>query len=215
MAKRLAFLTGFCLLLLAGLPLRAQYSTPTPTNAYGNNMIPEGTRFVIRLDKTLETKKLKPGDKFNAKLAEDLMAQDGSSIPAGKKIHMHVSNVERGMHGRLLLSFDEIETRHGWRPLAATVTGIPGEHGIKAAGNEGEIEKKGPSGRRVVEGAVIGAAVGAAAGGVTAGPHGAIIGAAAGGALGGGAGLLTDRDLKLNKGQNLEVRLDRPLQVPR
>jgi hypothetical protein len=32
--------------------------------------------------------------------------------------------------------------------------------------------------------------------------------------LGVGAGLLTDRDLKLNKGQMLEVRLDRPLQVP-
>ncbi len=214
MAKRLALLTGFCLLLLAGVPLLAQSSTPT--YAYGNNVIPEGTRFIVRLDKTLETKKLKPGDKFNAKLAEDLMAQDGSSIPAGKKIHMHVSNVERGLHGRLLLSFDEIETRNGWRPLAATVTGIPGEHGVKAAaGSEGEIEKKGPSGRRIVEGAVIGAAVGAAAGGVTAGPQGAIIGAAAGGALGGGAGLLTDRDLKLNKGQNLEVRLDRPLQVPR
>ena len=24
-----------------------------------------------------------------------------------------------GMHGRLLLSFDEIQTRHGWRPMAA------------------------------------------------------------------------------------------------
>ena len=65
-------------------------------------------------------------------LAEDLTAQDGSSIPAGKKIHAHVSNVERGMHGRLLLSFDEIDTRRGWRPLAATVSDVPGEHGAKA-----------------------------------------------------------------------------------
>jgi hypothetical protein len=213
MAKRLAVWTGFCTLLLASLSLWAQYPTPAP--AYGNNLIPEGTRFVVRLDDTLDTKKLKPGKKFNAKLGEDLTAPDGSSVPAGKKIHAHVSQVERGMHGRLLLSFDEIETRHGWRPLAATVTGVPGEHAVKTAGNEGEIEKKGPSGRRVAEGAVIGAAVGAAAGGVAAGAHGAIIGAAAGGALGGGAGLLTDRDMKLNKGQQLEVRLDRPLQVPR
>jgi hypothetical protein len=26
--------------------------------------------------------------------------------------------------------------------------------------------------------------------------------------------VLTDRDLKLNKGQQLELRLDRPLQIP-
>ena len=37
---------------------------------------------------------------------------------------------------------------------------------------------------------------------------------AGGGGAGLGAGLLTDRDLKLDKGQMLEVRLDRPLQVP-
>ena len=54
----------------------------------------------------------------------------------------------------------------------------------------------------------------ATAGAVAAGPHGAIIGAAAGGVFGGGAGVLTDRDLKLNKGQQLELRLDRPLQIP-
>jgi hypothetical protein len=170
---------------------------------------------VVRLDDTLDTAKLKPGKKFTAKVAEDLTAPDGSTIPAGKKIHGHVSSINRGLHGSMLLSFDEIETRHGWRPLAATVTDLPGEHGAKAGGEEGEVQKKGASSKRVVEGAIIGAAVGAAAGGVAAGPHGAVIGAAAGGALGGGTGLLTDRDLKLNKGQQLELRLDRPLQVPR
>jgi outer membrane lipoprotein SlyB len=67
----------------------------------------------------------------------------------------------------------------------------------------------------MAEGAVVGAAVGATAGAIAAGAHGAIIGAAAGGVFGGGAGLITDRDLRLNKGQQLELRLDRPLQVPR
>jgi hypothetical protein len=219
--KRPALWTAIVALLFAGMPLWGQYSGQNPNSGYGNtpgygsNMIPEGTRFVVRLDDTLDTAKLKPGKKFTAKVAEDLTTPDGSTIPAGKKIHGHVSSINHGLHGSMLLSFDEIETRHGWRPLAATVTDLPGEHGAKAAGEEGEVQKKGTSSKRVVEGAIIGAAVGAAAGGVAAGPHGAVIGAAAGGALGGGTGLLTDRDLKLNKGQQLELRLDRPLQVPR
>jgi hypothetical protein len=178
-------------------------------------VIPEGTRFIIRLDDTLDTKKLKPGKSFKAKLSEDLVAPNGAVIPAGKKVKGHVSSIDRGMRGRLLLSFDEIETRHGWRPLIATVTGVPGEKSVKQdTGSEGEIQKRGADKKRVVEGVIIGAAVGAAAGAAAGGPHGAVIGAAAGGALGGGAGLITDRDLKLNKGTQIEVRLDRPLQVP-
>ncbi len=235
MVKRWALLSTF-LLVLSGATLFAQQQNPQPysqqdpsqnqSGSYGQNqqapygaqanLIPDGTRFMIRLDDTLDTAKLKPGKKFTAKLSEDLTAPDGSVIPAGKKIHGHVSSVDRGMHAQMLLSFDEIETRHGWRPLIATVTGVPGEHAVKEeTGREGEIQKRGTDKTRVLEGAAMGAVVGAAAGAVTAGPHGAIIGAAAGGALGGGAGLITNRDLKLNKGTSLEVRLDRPLQVPR
>lgn len=197
---------------LASLPLLAQEpgNSPAPPHT-----IPDGTTFLIRLDDKLDTSKPEQGKHFKAKLAEDLVAPDGSTIPRGKKVKGHVSSVEQGLHARMLLSFDEIETRHGWRPLAATVSDVPGEHGAKANGEEGEVEKKGTSKKRVIEGTVAGAAVGAAAGAVAAGPHGAIIGAAAGGALGGTAGLLTDRDLRLNKGQQLELRLDRPLQVPR
>jgi hypothetical protein len=208
--------------LLLGVAAKAQYrdsqapyQAPPPNQGtyQAANVIPEGTRFVVRLDDNLDTSKIKPGKKFNAKLGEDLVAPNGVAIPAGKKVHGHISEVERGMHGRVLLSFDEIETRHGWRPLAATITDVPGEHGVKQVSNEGEIEKQGPTKRRVAEGAVVGAAVGAAAGGAAAGAHGAAIGAVAGGALGGGSGLLLDRDFKLNKGQQLELRLDRPLQV--
>ena len=227
--KRPVLGTALFALILASVPLWAQYQNQGSGNnqgygnnqgnysnsSYANNVIPDGTRFVVRLDDTLDTAKLKPGKKFTAKLGEDLTAPDGSVIPFGHKIHGHVSSINRGMHGSILLSFDEIETRHGWRPLAATVTGVPGEKGAKTVGEEGEVEKKTASKKRVAEGAVAGAAIGATAGAVTAGPHGAIIGAVAGGALGGGAGLLTDRDLRLNKGQQLELSLDRPLQVPR
>lgn len=199
--------------LLLAFPAWAQFRSRDTYQA-GPNYIPEGTRFVVRLKDKLDTSKLKPGKHFTAELAEDLQAPNGSVIPRGKKIRGHVSDVDRGLRGRLLLSFDEIDTNHGKMPLAATVTDVPGEHGMKASGDEGEIQNRGASKRRVIEAAAIGAGAGAAAGAAAGGARGAAIGAGAGAAVGAGAGMLTKRDLKLDKGQQLELRLDRPLQVP-
>jgi len=208
MKKR--WLVRLCTLavLLSAIPAFAQTGM-----GYGPNYIPDGTRFIIRMDDKLDTSKLEAGKHFKAKLAEDLVAPNGATIPRGKKIKGHVSSVDRGLHGRILLSFDEIETRHGWMPLVATVSDVPGEHSMKT-GNEGEIERKGADKRRMVEAAAVGAGVGAAAGAAAGGGKGAAIGAGVGAAGGGVAGMLLNRDLKLDKGQQLELRLDRPLQVP-
>jgi len=213
MTRRSAWLIALAL-TISSLPLWAQFSTRPDTSNPGPNYISEGTRFMIRLDDTLDSNKMKPGKKFKAKLAEDLVAPNGAVIPAGKKVRGHVSDVERGFHGRVLLSFDEIETRNGWRPLIASVSDVPGEHGVKSVSEEGEIERKGHSKQRTVEEAAAGAAIGATAGALGGGARGAAIGAGAGAGAGVAAGLLLDRDLKLQKGQQLELRLDRPLQVP-
>ena len=178
------------------------------------NAIPEGTTFLARLEDRLETSKLEPGKRFKLKLAEDLVSANGSTIPRGKKIKAHVSSIDRGLHTRLLLSFDEIETNHGWMPLIATVTGVPGEHAVQQPNSEGEIERKGVSKRRMIEAAAVGAVIGTAAGGAAGGGKGAGIGAGAGAGLGALAGVLTDRNLRLEKGTILEVRLDHALQVP-
>jgi hypothetical protein len=176
--------------------------------------IPDGTTFLIRLEDKLDTSRLQPGKHFKAKLAEDLVGPDGAMIPRGKKIKGHVSSVDNGFHARLLLSFDEIETEHGWVPLIATVTDVPGERGIKRPDEEGEIERKGANKRREVERAGIGAGVGAAGGAVAGGGRGAAIGAGIGAVAGAVSGLFTDRRLRLEKGTTLELRLDHPLQVP-
>ena len=183
---------------------------------YPPNVVPEGTSLLVRLTDTLDVNKLQPGKRFEGKLAEDLITPTGQIlIPHNKRVRGHVSGVDRGLHGRLLLSFDQIETNHGWIPLIATVTGVPGEHGVKAqAGPEGEISSRGVSPVRTVESAVAGAAIGAVAGGAAAGAHGAAIGAAAGAGLGATAGILTDRDLRLQKNTVLEVRVDRQMVVP-
>lgn len=192
-----------------------QTQAPYPEPAARPNVVPEGTTFLITLDDKIDTKKVVVGKHFKARLGEDLIAPNGATIPRGKEIIGHVSDFTRGFRGRLLLSFDRVNTDHGWVPLVATVTGVPGEHGVKTnTNNEGEIERRGPDKRRAIEAAAIGAAAGAATGGAVAGGHGAIIGAVAGGGAGAAAGLLTDRDMHLDKGTNLEVRLDRDLQVP-
>jgi len=202
--------------LVSTLPVFASDYNNRDNATPGSNWIPEGTHFVIRLKDNLDTKKL-ANDKskhFKAKLAEDLTAPNGLMISRGAEIKGHVSAVSRGFHGRILLSFDEIKTPHGWMPLAATVTDVPGEHGVKTDDREGEIERKGVSKQRVIEAAVIGAGTGAAAGAAAGGSRGAGIGAGAGAAVGAAAGILTDRDLRLDKGQQLELSLDRPLEVP-
>lgn len=180
------------------------------------NVIPEGTRFIIKLKDTLDTKKLDQGQHFKAELREDLVTPSGLIIPKGRTVRGHVGSFERGYTGaRILLAMDEIETRHGWVPLIGTVTGVPGDPSIKSTENEGEITRKGPDRKRVIENAAIGAGVGAVAGAVVGGGKGAAIGAAAGAGLGGGSGLLfRGADIKLDKGTQLEVRLDRDITVP-
>ncbi|MGE5324827.1 MAG: YMGG-like glycine zipper-containing protein [Actinomycetota bacterium] len=199
----------------AAQPDTAVY-TP-PADATPPDALPEGKRFIIKLKDTLDTRKLREGKHFKAELREDLVTPSGLVIPRGRSIKGHVARFERGYMGaRVMLAMDEIETRHGWVPLIATVTGVPGDPSIRSTGDEGELAKKGPDKKRMIENAAIGAAVGAVSGSVIGGHKGAAIGAAVGAGLGtGGSLLFKGSDLRLDKGTQLEVRLERDLTVPR
>ena len=188
-----------------------------PANAAPPDAVPEGKRFIIKLKDSLHTKKLNDGKHFKAELREDLVTPSGLIIPKGRTIKGHVAQYEHGYTGaRLMLAMDEIETRHGWVPLIATVTGVPGDPSIKSTGDEGELTKKGPDKKRMITNAAIGAGVGAVSGSVIGGGKGAAIGAAVGAGLGTGTSLLLrGSDMKLDKGTQLEVRLERDLSVPR
>jgi hypothetical protein len=189
-----------------------------PSSTYGAppNAIPDGSRFIIKLKDTLDTKKMDNGKHFKAELREDLVTPSGLIIPKGRTIKGHVGRFEHGFTGsKMQLALDEIETRNGWVPLIATVTGVPGDPSIKASGEEGEVYRKGPDKRKVVTDAAIGATVGAVSGSVIGGKKGAAVGAAAGAGLGTGTSFLfKGGEMKLDKGTQLEVRLDRDLVVP-
>jgi len=190
--------------------LAAQDVAPSPSN-----VVAQGTVILIELSDRLDTRTAKSGDHFEARLAEPLTAANGVTLPVGKKIKGHVSAVEPGMQRKLLLSFDRIETGHGWSPLIATVTGVPGEHGLKEIGEEGEIGRKGMTREQIAEAAVVGAGEGAADGARNGGgKRGAAEGAGSGAVDGAVSAFESGHDLILEKGTALEIRLDRNLVIP-
>jgi len=188
----------------------AQETSPTPANAIG-----KGSTALIQLTDRLDTRTAKAGDSFHARLAEPVLAANGTSLDAGAKIKGHISAVEPGLHTRLLLSFDEIETARGWRPFLATVTGVPGEHGLDRVSDEGEVRRKGLSKEQIAEAVVVGAGDGAAQGARAGGKRGAANGAGSGAADAALSAFESGHDLVLDKGTALEIRLDRDLVIPR
>ena len=205
----LGLFAAFSIISVSCLPSTAQDMPPAPPNA-----LVQGTVFLIQLTDRLDTRNVKAGDHFHARVAEPVTAPDGFTIEPGRKIKGHISAVEPGLHTRLLLSFDEIDTGHGWEPLIATVTGVPGEHGLRQIGEEGEIARKGMSKEQIAEAVIVGASEGAAEGERAAGKRGAASGAGNGAADAGYSAFHSGRDLILDKGTALEIRLDRNLLVP-
>ena len=178
------------------------------------NLVPQGTIFLIQLSDRIDTKTVKAGDHFQARLAEPLITSDGHTINSGRKIKGHVSAVEPGFRTRIILSFEDIDTGKGWAPLIATVTGVPGEHGLRQIGEEGEIGRQGMTKEQIAEAIVVGAGRGAAAGEKSGGKRGAMAGAGSGAADSAVSAFESGYDLVLEKGTALEIRLDRNLGIP-
>jgi hypothetical protein len=189
---------AFALAAVTALPAAAQ------------SEIPAGTRFVVELRDKLDAKKIKVGKKFDARTLEALRATDGSVIEAGARLKGRVAYVE---DKKVVLRFEEIDTRRGWVPIVAQVSGVVGEKQLKQrVGSESEISAQGTRGRNAAIGAAIGAGAGAAVGASKAGSQGAMIGAATGAAAGALIGAASGgRDLVLTEGTRVELTLDRPL----
>lgn len=189
-------------------------SQPEQSTATNPNEVPDGYRFLVTLDEPLDTATVARGKHFKAMLRESIVAPNGQTISGGHWVTGHVSEVQRGFNAQLLLSFDEIQTERGWLPLAATVVQVPSEHGLRLPGPEGQIARKPVDMRRALEGAGVGAVVGASAGEASGGGKGAAVGAASGAVAGAGVATLTDRNILLDKGAQLVLRLDRSILIP-
>jgi len=216
MSRYILPIRAICICIFAGalgLAVVAQDAGPAPQYREAPpappNAVVQGTIALIQLTDRIDTRTVKAGDHFHARLAEPLTAEDGESLPEGAKIKGHVSSVLPGFRTRIILSFDRIETPRGWRPLIATVTGVPGEHGMRPIGEEGEIGRRGMTKEEVAEAVVVGAGRGAAEGERAAGKRGAAQGAGTGAADAAYSALESGHDLILDKDTALEIRLDR------
>ncbi|HEX4784171.1 MAG TPA: hypothetical protein VH350_07495 [Candidatus Sulfotelmatobacter sp.] len=210
-----ALVVIFCLSMVSTSLVAQDMAQDAPPPQLPGNVVPQGTVFLIQLTDQLDTRTVKAGQHFEARLAEPLVTVDGQTIPMGKKIKGHVSAVEPGFRTRMILSFNEINTGHGWMPLIATVTGVPGEHGLRQIGEEGEIGRQGMTKEEIAEAIVEGAGRGAMEGEKSGGKRGAAQGAGAGAADAAATAFQSAHDLILEKGTALEIRLDRNLGIPR
>ena len=159
-----------------------------------SNEIPEGKTVLIRLGQRLETRTARPGQRFKASLAEDLIAPNGNIIPRGSPIRGHISRASEGLHPRLLLSFDGVRSERGWEPLIASVTSVPGEHGVKD-NDDGSIEAATHQSKSSSDSIDEPRSPWSRIGGV--------------------ANFFADKSVRLEKGAILEIRLDHAIQLAR
>jgi hypothetical protein len=162
----------------------------------GDSAIPTGTELDVRLQDRLSSKDNVVEDRFRATTAVDLTMGDRMLIPAGSEIRGVVSSVEKA--GRLdrkaemTLSFDQITINGRDYPIQGTVV-----EAIEGEGIKGDIGK-----------IAAGSGVGAIIGGILGGAKGAIAGILIGG--GGIVAATPGKDIELEPGTILRVRLDQP-----
>lgn len=184
------------------------FGTLAPLAVMAQSEVPAGTRLLVELRDKLEPNKIKVGKKFEARTLEALRSTDGSYIEAGAKLKGRVSHVDGS---RVHLRFEKIDTRRGWVPIVATVSGTVGERNLKV-GDEGEVKTSTGRGKSAAIGAAVGAGIGAAVGATQGGGKGAAIGAGVGAATGAVVGAASGgREPVIHEGARLELTLDRPL----
>lgn len=207
---------GTASLLLLGFTPAVSTSVakgPAAARPAAAEAVPDGTRFLVRLDGELSTSKGKVNQKFEVRTLEPLETSGGYVLAPGAKLRGHISRIERGSitaRAALWLTFDDIATRHGRLPVIAEVAGVPGDFSVRQdEKKQGVIEARS---RRTQElEAAAGAALGAAAGSGSHGSLGAAVGGAAGGAAGFGASSGNGQQVDLPKGTKLDLILERPL----
>jgi len=163
--------------------------------------IPVGTEFDVRLQTPLSSATAQVEDRFQATTMVDLIQGDRVLVPAGSLMRGVVQSVNKATRldrkGSLTVAFDRVTIRGRSYPIRATVTQALESEGIK-----GEKERIGA-----------GAGVGAIIGGILGGVKGALAGILVGG--GGMVAATEGKDVDLQPGLVLRVRLDEPLDVGR
>jgi hypothetical protein len=179
----------------------ASASTSATRTANGRTTIeiPAGTELDVRLQNTLNSGTAQVEDRFEATTLVDLNIDGRTVIPAGSVMRGVVTAVEAGTRtnrtSRMTVSFDQVTVGGRDYPLRGTVT-----QAIEGEGIRGEVGRTGA-----------GAAVGGILGAVLGGAKGAVLGAVIG--AGGTIAATEGKEVDLQQGSVLRVRIDAPLSI--
>ena len=189
------------ILLLAAAARPSVSSHPAQS---GQITVPAGTRILVRMVDSVDSKKNKVGDKFTATLETNLMAVDTVAAPKGATVYGRLANASSAGRlsgsSQLTLELTDIVVNGTAYPLLTST------YEIKGKGEGGNTAKK------VVGGAGLGALIGGIAGGGKGAAIGAGVGAAAGtGVAAAGKG----QQLYIPSETLLEFRLAQPAQLPK
>ncbi len=209
-SKRLIFLTVVIAMLVTPLLVNAQTKPSLRRNGRRTTivrpLVPDGTSLKIRLEETLSSKESRVGDRFTATVLDPVRFNEAT-------VTGHISSIQKSgkIKGRtsMNLAFDSVRLSEGRSgTLHGYVTRVYGS-GAGQADTEGGIES-GSRTKQTVKRGAIGAGAGAVLGAIVGGGKGAAIGLILGGA--GGAGSLAvqgSKELKLESGTELLVRVTR------
>jgi len=184
-----------------------------PSMAYGNFVVPDGTRIVGSLENNLSTRTAAVGDRFTLRVTDPVEFQDAT-------IEGHVSQIQRSgrLTGRsvMTLDFDRIRLRDGRSyQFGGILEGVTSNDDSVRVDTEGAVRDESQT-NRTGERAAIGTTVGAIIGAIAGGGKGAAIGAIVGASAGAGSIYAEGRNaLELNRGAQLIIRAGAPLNVPR
>jgi hypothetical protein len=161
-------------------------------------VIPAGQELDVRLDTPLSSETARVEQRFETTTAADLIQDGRVLVPAGSYVRGVVSGVEPAKRGldrkaSLVLSFDQMTVRGRTYPIRGNATSVFKSRGIR--------DEKGTAG--------IGAGVGGVLGGVLGGWKGAVVGSIIG--AGGAIVATTGKDVDLQPGTMMRVRLDSPV----
>jgi hypothetical protein len=183
----------------SGSPTVMEPTDPTQVESSRRGLIPVGQELDIRLQERLSSETATAEQRFEATTAVDVMQGSRVLIPAGSTVRGVVRSVDKAGNidrtGKLTLAFDQVTVRGRNYPLRAMATQVFESRGIKD-----EAKTVGTGG-----------AVGAIIGGIIGGLKGALIGAVVG--AGGVIAATEGKDVTLEQGTIIRVRLDEPLQL--
>jgi hypothetical protein len=164
--------------------------------------LPAGTDLRVRLDQDLGSKISRPGDMFNATVADDVIVNGQTVIPRGSRAEGTVVDAKALGHfmgGALLqLRLERVRTNWGSYPVATSTI----SRAEKGKGKRTGIFAGG------------GGALGAIIGGIAGGGKGALIGGLAGAGAGAGAGVITGiKEILLPAETLLTFHLDHSVRI--